>query len=165
VRRLPLVLLAVSALTAGVAAQGSRWRQIGTTSSGNPVFLDPRSVTTKDSIITATLRVTFNEPVRMPAGSVRSNRVVALFDCAKKQVAVKESVFYADAGMSAVVERRAPRQPGFGPPFRSNFSGVALDHLCAKPAAPANAKAPPAAGAKAPPAPAAPAKRPPRREE
>jgi hypothetical protein len=124
------------------------------TSTGNPVFLDPRIVTTKEGIITATVRVTFAEPIRMPAGAVRSNRVIALFDCAKKRVAVKESIFYADAAMQTVVERRAPKEPGFSPVFRSNFSGVALDHLCAPPvpATPAPAAPPKAPAPARPPA-------------
>lgn len=138
-RLLPLILLPL-----GLAgAQGTRWRHIGTTTTGNPVYVDPRSVTTKDGIITATVRVTYAEPVQMPGGKVTSTRSTAMFDCATKRVAVKESIFYADEAKGVIVERRVPKQPGFGPIFRSNFSGVALEYLCTPPPPPPPPATPP----------------------
>ena len=110
--------------------------------------MDPRSISTKDGIVTAKVRVTYLEPIKMPAGPVSAVHTTAMFDCAKKSVAVKESVFYGDEAKGTIVERRAPKQPGFGPVFRSNFSGVALDHLCAPPVPPAPAT--PKAAAPAP---------------
>ena len=142
-------LLLILAVAASLGAQGTRWKQIGTTTTGNPVFVDPRSVSTKDGIITAKVRVTFAEPVKMPSGLVTATRTTAMFDCPNKKVAVKESVFFADESKGIIAERRAPKQPGFGPVFRSNFSGVALDYLCVPPPAPLPPPAPP----KRPPAP------------
>jgi hypothetical protein len=149
------VVVAVSlAVVPLVAAQGSRWRQIGTTTTGNPVFVDPRSISTKDGIVTATVRVTFVTPTPTPQGPITASRATAMFKCATKQVAVKENIIYHDEAKGTIYRRSVPQQPGFGPVFRSNFSGVALDHLCAAP--PAAPKAPPTAAPKASP-PAAPA--------
>jgi hypothetical protein len=145
--------IAVAALAIGTAsAQGGRWRQIGMTSTGNPVFLDPRSVS-RDSagIITATLRSTYTKPVSTPRGPITATRATAMFDCAAKKVAVKETIIYHDEAKGTVYERRAPRTPGFGPVFTSNFSGVALQHLCAPPASsPPPATSPSKAPSKAP---------------
>ena len=70
-------------------AQGSRWREIGKTSVGNPVFVDPKSVKKgADGIVTATVRVVFAKPVATPKGPITASRTVAMFDCAKKVVAV-----------------------------------------------------------------------------
>jgi hypothetical protein len=166
------VILVVFVATSAVA-QGSRWRQIGTTSTGNPVFLDPRSVSTDTAgIITATLRSTYVKPVTTPKGPITATKATAMFDCTKRRVAVKETIIYHDEAAGRIYERRAPKIPGFGPVFTSNFSGVALDHLCAQqkaapaapkapskaPASPAPAKTPPAV---IPPAASAPAKVPP----
>ena len=137
----------------GLAAQASRWRQIGTTSTGNPVFLDPRSVSTKDGIITATLRSTYVKPVSTPRGPITATRATAMFDCVARRVAVKETIIYHDEAAGTIYERRVPKIPGFGPVFTSNFSGVALDYLCAQQKAAATPKAPaaPTTPPKAPP--------------
>jgi len=121
------VILAATALLA--PAQG-RWKEIGKTSTGNPVFLDPKSVKTKDGIVTATVRVTFVDPVKVPQGKVTSSRAVAKFDCAKKMVAVLENTMYTDERTGAVYQKSVPKIPGFSPTFTSNFSGVALAYLC-----------------------------------
>jgi hypothetical protein len=164
-------LVALVATT--VLAQASRWRKIGTTTSGNPVFLDPRSVSTDTAgIITATVRSTYAQPQTTPKGPITASRATAMFDCAKRRIAVKETIIYHDEAAGTIYERRAPKIPGFGPVFTTNFSGVALDYLCAQqkaaPAAPkAPAKSPPPATSKKtppaviPPAASAPAKVPP----
>jgi hypothetical protein len=159
-------LMLVATLPALASAQASRWRKIGTTSTGNPVFLDPRSVSTDTSgIITATVRSTYVEPVTTPKGPITASKATAMFDCAKRRIAVKETIIYHDEASGRIFERRAPKIPGFGPVFTSNFSGVALDYLCAQqkrapaaPKAPAPTKTPPAVN---PPTASAPAKVPP----
>jgi hypothetical protein len=144
-RRLSALLLVASMIGPAVQAQASRWRQIGTTSTGNPVFLDPRSVSRDSSgIITATLRSTYAQPVSTPQGPITATRATAMFDCTARRVAVKESIIYHDEAKGTVYRRSAPTIPGFGPVFTSNFSGVALDHLC-QPPVPAPAKAAPKA--------------------
>ena len=132
-RTVMLLVLVLSSLAAQSAS--GRWRQIGTTVTGNPVYLDPKSVTTTNGIVTATIRTTYTKAVATPKGPITASRAIAMFDCAKKQVAVKESIIWHDERKGTIYEKRAPTQPGFGPAFTSNFSGVALAHLCqARPA-------------------------------
>ncbi|MBL8996573.1 MAG: hypothetical protein KJZ74_01590 [Gemmatimonadales bacterium] len=109
-----------------------RWQAIGTTSTGNSVFLDPRSVSTKDGIITATVRVVYQEAVATPQGPITGSRSVAMFDCANRTVAVKENIIWHDEQKGTVYRRSAPKVPGFGPALTSTFAHVALEHLCAK---------------------------------
>jgi hypothetical protein len=116
-----------------VPAQSSRWKDIGTTSTGNPVQIDPKSVkTAKDGIITATFRVPYAKPFDHPKGKVTVTRAVAMFDCGKRTVAVKASTMYLDEKAGRIAEKSAPKIPGFGPTFSSTFSGVAMDYLCPK---------------------------------
>jgi len=61
------LLLATTAVAA--AAQG-RWKDIGKTSSGNSVYVDPRSVKTVNGITTARIRVKFDPPVQTPKGAL-----------------------------------------------------------------------------------------------
>ncbi|MDQ8169390.1 MAG: hypothetical protein P3A29_01195 [Gemmatimonadota bacterium] len=130
-RTVMLLVLVLSSLAAQSAS--GRWRQIGTTVTGNPVYLDPKSVTTTNGIVTATIRTTYTKAVATPKGPITASRAIAMFDCAKKQVAVKESIIWHDERKGIIYEKRAPTQPGFGPAFTSNFSGVALAHLCQAP--------------------------------
>jgi hypothetical protein len=130
--RLLSVLLLLTATPLVTGAQ--QWQDIGKTSTGNAVFLDPRSVS-RDSagIITATVRVTYAEPVSTPQGPITGSRAVAMFNCATKQVAVKESIIWHDEREGTIYRRSAPRLPGFGPALTSTFAFVALEHLCATP--------------------------------
>lgn len=125
-----MTLALMLALAAMLPLPQGRWQEIGKTSTGNPVFLDPRSVKSKDGIVTATVRVTFVDPVKVPQGKVTSSRATAKFDCARKMVAVLENTMYTDEKAGAVYQKSVPKVPGFGPTFASNFSGVALAHLC-----------------------------------
>lgn len=125
--------MTLSLLLALVATSPSfqgRWQEIGKTSTGNAVYLDSKSVKAKDGIVTATVRVTFADPVKVPQGRVTSSRASARFDCAKKLIAVLENTMYTDEKAGAVYQKSAPKIPGFGPVFTSNFSGVALAYLC-----------------------------------
>lgn len=128
---LPFLGLAVAA---DVSAQ-TRWREIGKTSSGNTVFVDPRSVS-RDStgIITATVRTVYAKPVDTPQGPITGTRSVAMFDCAARRVAVKENIIFHDEAANRIFQRSAPRQPGYSTVFTSNFSAVTLDYLCNQPA-------------------------------
>jgi hypothetical protein len=122
-------------LTAGLAlsadAQG-RWKDIGKTSSGNSVYVDPRSVKTVNGIVTARVRVKFDPPVQTPRGAWATSQHLAMFDCAKSTIAVKESVYYANEKTNKVVERKVNAQPGYGPALKGSLSQVALDYLCKK---------------------------------
>lgn len=116
-----------------LAAQATpRWQEIGTTSTGNPVYVDPRSIS-RDSagIITATVRTVYVEPVSTPQGPITGSRAVAMFDCANKRVAVKESIIWHDERRGTIYRESRPARPGFGPALTSTFAHVALEHLCA----------------------------------
>jgi hypothetical protein len=123
-----LVLLA----PARADSQQKRWREIGKTSSGNPVFVDPKSVKKEGGIVTATVRVQFVEPVATPKGAYTSARTVAMFDCAKRVVAVKENTYYLDEKRNRVAEHKVVGKPGFGTVILGTLPDVALRHLCAK---------------------------------
>lgn len=128
------LLLATLALTAApLSAQAqSRWKDIGKTSSGNSVYVDPRSVKTVKGIITARVRVKFTPAVQTPNGPWTASQHLAMFDCAKGTIAVKESIYYADEKANKVVERKVNAQPGYGPALKGSLSQVALDYLCKK---------------------------------
>ena len=124
----PLLLAAMS-----VSAQAqARWKDIGKTSSGNSVYVDPRSIKTVNGIITARVRVKFDPPVQTPQGAWTTSQHLAMFDCAKSTIAVKESVYYANEKTNKVVERKVNAQPGYGPAIQGSLSQVALDYLCKK---------------------------------
>lgn len=114
------------------SAPKSRWQQIGTTSSGNPVFVDPKSVSTANGITTATVRVEFVEPVDTPKGKYTSARTVAMFDCAKRLVAVKENTYFLDEKRNKVAEHKVVGKPGYGTAIKGALPDVAMQHLCAK---------------------------------
>lgn len=115
------------------ASQATRWQEIGKTSVGNPVYIDPKSVKKgADGIITATVRATFVKPVATPKGPITASRTVAMFDCAKKTVAVKQNIYFHDEKANRVYQRSAAGQPGFGPAIRGTLPDVAMAHLCAK---------------------------------
>jgi len=103
---------------------GGRWRQIGTTSSNNPVYLDSRSVTRANGIITATVRVQFVEPVATPQGAWTSARTVAMFDCAHQTVAVKENTYFLDEKKNLVAQHKVVGKPGFGTTIKGTLADV-----------------------------------------
>lgn len=129
-----LTLAVVSAALVPSGAQAQRWKPIGQTVTGSSVFIDPASISKKDSIITATVRVVFKEPTPTPKGPITGSRAIAMFNCTRKTVAVKENIIWHDERKGTIYEKRTPKQPGFGPVFTSNFSGVALTYLCSPPA-------------------------------
>jgi hypothetical protein len=119
-------------LAAALLPQG-KWQEIGRTSTGNAVFLDPRSVRKGgDGIITASIRATYSPPLDTPKGKVTSSRVLAMFNCVTMRVATKQSVLYLNEAKGVEYSRRVIAKPGFGPALSSTFADVALKHLCAK---------------------------------
>jgi len=125
-----LTLAALLVLPVAADAQ-SRWKEIGKTASGNSVFVDTRSVRRANGIVYATVRVRFTQPVQTANGAITSSRTVAMFDCAKKTVAAKSTVYYSDAAGTKVAERSAAKIPGYGPAIGGSMTAVALDYLCA----------------------------------
>jgi hypothetical protein len=109
----------------------SRWREIGKTSVGNVVYVDPKSVKkAADGIVTATLRVAFTPPTNTPKGPITASRTVAMFDCAKKVVAVKENTYFHDEKTNKVYQHSAPAKPGFGPAIKGTLPDIAMAYLC-----------------------------------
>jgi len=129
---LPLSASLLLLAPAPSGAQQRRWREIGKTSSGNPVFVDAKSVKKEGGIVTATVRVQFVEPVATPKGAYTSARTVAMFDCAKRVVAVKENTYYLDEKRNRIAEHKVVGKPGFGTVILGTLPDVALRHLCAK---------------------------------
>lgn len=127
-RHLALALLVVPSL----AQAQKKWTPIGTTSSGNPVFVDAKSVKRSGSHVAATVRVVFTTPVKTPSGTWMSSRTTAMFDCAAKKLAAKENVYYGDAKETKVVERKVNKLPGYGPALGGSMGAIALDYVCAK---------------------------------
>ena len=60
------------------------------------------------------------------------SRTSATFNCAKKSLAAKENVYYADAKSTQVIDRSVNKIPGFGPALGGSLGDVALRHLCAR---------------------------------
>jgi len=120
-----LLLAAASPLM----AQG-RWKEIGKTSSGNSVYIDPRSVKTVNGIINARVRVKFDPPVQTPQGAWVSSQTLGMFDCARQTIAAKQTIYYADERANKIVERKVNAKPGFGPALGGSMAKLALDYLC-----------------------------------
>ncbi|HTE47917.1 MAG TPA: surface-adhesin E family protein [Gemmatimonadaceae bacterium] len=131
-RTLLQFVLLLTAAASPVVAQG-RWKEIGKTSVGNSVYVDPRSVKTVSGIINARIRVKFTDPVKTPEGVWVASHHVAMFDCAHKTVAAKESIYYSDEAANKVVKHTTIAQPGFGPAIGGSMTQVALDYMCKKP--------------------------------
>ena len=125
-RSLVLALLALPAL----AQAQKKWTPIGATSSGNQVFVDPKSVKRTGNLVAATVRVVFTTPVKTPSGTWMSSRTTATFDCATKKLAAKESVYYGDAKETKVVDRKVNKVPGYGPALGGSMGALALDYVC-----------------------------------
>jgi surface-adhesin protein E len=124
------VAASVLLLAPGVASAQSRWKEIGRTSSGNRVYVDPKSVHTQKALIDATVRVVFTTPVATPEGAWYSARTKATFDCVTRKLAAKENVYYGDAKETKVVERKVNKIPGFGPVLNGSLGAVAMDYFC-----------------------------------
>ena len=130
--RLPLIVSLLLAPVLGPrAVRAQRADSIGVTSVGNLVLLERRSVTRRDGIVTATVRARFLKPVKAPGGDLRSSRTIAMFDCAKRLVAVKENWYYWDAAGRKVANHKVVGRPGFSSPIGGSLPDVAMRHLCA----------------------------------
>lgn len=135
-RRIAIVTVTLALLfpVAAAAQQkrqpARRWQRVGTTSSGNPVFVDAKSVSKAGDVVTATVRVQFVEPVATPKGAYTSARTIAMFDCAKRTVAVKENTYFLDETRNRIGEHKVVGKPGFGTVILGTLPDVAMKHLC-----------------------------------
>ena len=125
-----LLPLLVAAIAGGRTLHAQTREQIGTTSVGTPVFLEKGSVSRKEGIVTATVRVKLEPPLKGPTGDLRSSRTVAMFDCTKQTVATKESWYFLDDAGKREGMHKVVKAPGFGPAFKGSLADVAMRHLC-----------------------------------
>jgi hypothetical protein len=124
-----MILLALILAPSVVHAQ-KKWTDIGTTSAGNHVFVDPKSVKRTGNLVSATVRVVFTEPVKTAKGTWMSSRTLATFDCAAKKLAAKENTYYGDVKETKVVEKKVNAQPGYGVALGGTMGAVAMQYLC-----------------------------------
>ena len=123
----------IGSLTLASPATAQKLVEIGKTSIGTPVFLEAKSVTRNNGIITATVRVRLQPPLKHALGDLRSSRTIAMYDCAKQTVATRESWYYLDDAGKKVGMHKEIKLPGFGPSFKGSLADVAMRHLCATP--------------------------------
>ena len=127
--------LLLTASAASSDAQSSRLQEIGKTSIGTPVFLEPRSVSRSGAIVTATVRVRLEPPLKGATGDLRSSRTTAMYDCARQTVATKESWYFLDDAGKKEGMHKVVKIPGYGPAFKGSLADVAMKHLCGAPSA------------------------------
>ena len=124
------MLLLAFLLSSSVADAQKKWTDIGTTSAGNHVFVDPKSVKRTGNLVSATVRVVFTTPVQTAKGTWMSSRTKATFDCSATKLAAKETVYYGDAKETKVVEKKVNAQPGYGVALGGTMGAVAMQYLC-----------------------------------
>ncbi len=110
-----------------------RWQQIGTTGSGNAVYVDRGTVrTAKDGIISATVRAVYAKPVDIPGQKrpLTATRANAMFNCTTRTFAVKESWLLFDEKTNAAYQHKVNKIPGYGPTISGSYGDVALKHFC-----------------------------------
>ena len=112
------------------ASLQSRWQEIGKTSTGNVVYVDPKSIKTVNGIVHARIRVRFVTPVEAPEGRWMLSQHSPMFDCAKSLFANKESTYYSDAAGTKVIKHTVNAKPGFGPAIGGSMTQIALDYIC-----------------------------------
>lgn len=111
----------------------SALKEIGKTSVGTPVFLETKSVSRAGDVVTATVRVKLQPPIKNGAQELRSSRAIGMYDCVKQTVATKESWYFTDDAGSKEGMHRTVKVPGFGPALKGSLADVVLKHLCTKP--------------------------------
>ena len=107
-----------------------KWKEIGRTSTGNHVYVDPKSVHANKDLRDATVRVVFTKPVDSPDGPLYATRTKGIFNCTTRRLAVKENTFYGNAKETKVVEHKVIKVPGFGWVPEGSMGAVAVDYLC-----------------------------------
>ena len=125
------IFLALACTASTVAHAQTRWKEIGKTSSGNKVFVDPRSVTTSKGITSGRVQMKFTQPVDAGPG-VRwyLSKHDVMVDCSKRYLASKSNVYYGDPAGTRVVKREVNKIPGFGPPIAGSLTQVVVDYFC-----------------------------------
>src|SRR5262249_41746336 len=125
------LVIAGLALVAAAPAARAQWKEAGKTAAGNSVFVDTKSVKTKDGIMSARVRVSFATPVETSQGPSSLSRHDMMFNCAKQTVAGKASTYYSDAAATKVVKKDVIGIPGFGSRIGGSMTRSALGYVCA----------------------------------
>ncbi len=129
----PLLAISLSILSILCAAQSASaqaLKNIGETSAGTPVFLEPKSVSKAGGIVTATLRVALSPTIKTAGREMVSLRSTTMIDCAAQTSATKERWFYYDTKFRTEARHDVPGKPGFGPAIKGSLADVALKHFC-----------------------------------
>ena len=126
------VTVVLYALSPSSSAEAQSLKEIGKTTTGDPVFLETKSVRKADGIITASVRAKFAKPTKASFGDLYASRTIIMFDCAKQVVAVKENWYYLDAAGKKIGNHKVVGKPGYGTVFTGSVPDVAMKHLCAQ---------------------------------
>jgi|SRR5262245_1869521 len=127
-----IFFLAIALAQPANAQSAGQWKEIGKTSAGNLVYIDPKTVKTVNGVTSARLRVKFTKPIAVNGGAWYESHHSAMFDCAKRTVASRQNIMFGDAAATKVVKRDIIKQPGFGPVLAGSMAQVALDYFCKK---------------------------------
>ncbi len=119
-------------LSRSSSAEAQSLKEIGKTTTGDPVFVETKSVKKADGIITASVRAKFAKPTKAAFGDLYASRTIIMFDCAKQVVAVKENWYYLDAAGKKIGNHKVVGKPGYGTVFKGSVPDVAMKHLCAQ---------------------------------
>ena len=119
-------------LSRSSSAEAQSLKEIGKTTTGDPVFVETKSVKKADGIITASVRAKFAKPTKASFGDLYASRTIIMFDCAKQVVAVKENWYYLDAAGKKIGNHKVVGKPGYGTVFKGSVPDVAMKHLCAQ---------------------------------
>jgi hypothetical protein len=126
-RALVVALLTFMATRVGAQAV----REIGRTSSQNPVLVETRSVRREGpALLHAIVRVRFAKPVRVRGGDWLSSRTRLTFNCTNRQVLVSENWYYGDTLWRRMVSHNLVGLPGYGTLIGGSMTAVAYDALC-----------------------------------
>lgn len=131
IRFATLPLLSAALFLSGARLSAQTLTSIGNTSVGTPVMLESKSVSRAGNVVTATVRVKLVPPLKSAEGELKSSRTIAMYDCAKRTVATKESWYYLDDAGKKEGMHKQVKLPGFGPVFKGSLADVAMTHLCA----------------------------------
>lgn len=129
-RVLSFMFVATAALAPSATLAAQALAKIGATSAGTPVMLETKSVTRTGGIITATLRVGLEPPIKTSTSDMVSLRSVAMIDCATQTTATKERWFYYDAKQTKEARHNKAGIPGYGPALKGSLADVAVRHFC-----------------------------------
>lgn len=127
-----VLCIALAPLLLGlVAIAAGDWRQIGSTPSGDEVFVSSLS-SPRNGQRTAWVRVQYKEPVKLPQGGpFLELRARVRFNCLSgSAVSNSEWLYSRDRGGKLVVSKKTRRDDQFGLTSEGGFGEIARDFVC-----------------------------------